>query len=98
MKNLGIWKKIGIGISVFLTVIWLMPYIYVICCSFKPGAEVVAVPPRFFPQIFSTENFTALFERMGAWKFLTNSLTAAVCSTLIALILGALAAIIVLAF
>lgn len=87
-----IGKKIGISLSVILTVFWLIPYIYVICCSFKPGSEVVAVPPKFFPQVFSIENFSGLFERMDAASFLINSLTAAVCSTVIALILGSLAA------
>lgn len=75
-----------------LTVFWLIPYIYVICCSFKPGSEVIAVPPKFFPKVFSVENFQGLFERMDALQFLINSLTVAVCSTVIALILGALAA------
>lgn len=93
MKIKGeILKKLGIGVSVILTVFWLIPYIYVICCSFKPGTEVIAVPPKFFPEIFSAENFHGLFERMDALQFLINSLTAAVCSTVIALILGALAA------
>lgn len=93
MKRKGeLFKKVGILISVVLTVFWLIPYIYVICCSFKPGAEVIAVPPKFFPEMFSVENFTGLFERMDALQFLVNSLTAAVCSTVIALILGALAA------
>ena len=87
-----ILKKLGIGVSVILTVFWLIPYIYVICCSFKPETEVIAVPPKFFPEIFSVENFHGLFERMDALQFLINSLTAAVCSTVIALILGALAA------
>ena len=93
MKRKGeLFKKVGILISVVLTVFWLIPYIYVICCSFKPGAEVIAVPPKFFPEMFSVENFTGLFERMDALQFLVISLTAAVCSTVIALILGALAA------
>ena len=53
-----IGKKLGIGLSVIFTVFWLIPYIYVICCSFKPGSEVIAVPPSFFPKAFSIENFT----------------------------------------
>lgn len=90
-KNV-IFKRLGITVSVILTVFWLIPYIYVICCSFKPGSEVIAVPPKFFPKVFSVENFQGLFERMEALQFLINSLTVAVCSTVIALILGALAA------
>ncbi len=90
-KQWDIGKKAGIAISVILTVFWLIPYIYVMCCSFKPGSEVIAVPPKFFPQVFSVENFVGLFERMDAASYLVNSLTAAICSTVIALILGSLA-------
>ena len=85
-------KKLGIALSVILTVGWLFPYIYVICCAFKPGTEVIAVPPKFFPKVFSIENFSGLLERMDAMKFLFNSLTVALISTIIALILGSLAA------
>ena len=85
-------KKLGIALSVILTVGWLFPYIYVICCAFKPGSEVSAVPPKFFPKVFSIENFSGLLERMDAMKFLFNSLTVALISTIIALILGSLAA------
>lgn len=85
-------KKLGIALSVILTVGWLFPYIYVICCAFKPGSEVIAVPPKFFPKVFSIENFSGLLERMDAMKFLFNSLTVALISTIIVLILGSLAA------
>lgn len=91
-KNRNIGKNIGIILSVILTVCWLFPYIYVVCCSFKPGAEVIAVPPKFFPTAFSVENFFGLFERMDVAQYFFNSLTAAVVSTVIALILGSLAA------
>lgn len=87
-----IGKKLGIGLSVIFTVFWLVPYIYVICCSFKPGSEVIAVHPSFFPKAFSIENFTGLLERMDALQFLWNSLSVSLISTVIALILGSLAA------
>lgn len=91
-KKFKMGKNIGIFASIVLTVGWLFPYIYVICCSFKPGAEVIAVPPKFFPKTFSIENFIDLFNRMDAGKYLTNSLLTALSSTIIALILGSLAA------
>ena len=87
-----IGKKLGIGLSVIFTVFWLVPYIYVICCLFKRGTEVIAVPPSFFPKAFSIENFTGLLERMDALQFLWNSLSVSLISTVIALILGSLAA------
>lgn len=91
-KKSEIGKKIGIILSVVLTIGWLFPYIYVICCSFKPGSEVIAVPPSFFPKNFSVENFSGLLERMDVYTFLFNSLSTALLSTIIALILGSLAA------
>ena len=91
-KKSEIGKKIGIILSVVLTIGWLFPYIYVICCSLKPGSEVIAVPPSFFPKNFSVENFSGLLERMDVFKFLFNSLSTALLSTIIALILGSLAA------
>lgn len=91
-KKSEIGKKIGIILSVVLTIGWLFPYIYVICCSFKPGSEVIAVPPSFFPKNFSVENFSGLLERMDVVTFLFNSLSTALLSTIIALILGSLAA------
>ena len=36
-------KKLGIALSVILTVGWLFPYIYVICCAFKPGSAAESI-------------------------------------------------------
>lgn len=91
-KNHEIGKKIGICLSIVLTIFWLFPYIYVVCCTFKPGKEVISVPPSFFPKVFAVENFVGLFERMDIGKYLTNSLVTALGSTIIAVVLGALAA------
>ena len=56
-KGNSIKLKIAVIISIIITIFWLLPYIYVICCSFKPGSEVIAVPPSFLPKSFSVENF-----------------------------------------
>lgn len=92
MKNRAIGKNIAIIVSLLLVLFWLFPYLYVISCSFNPGSEVIAVPPSFFPKSFSVENFKDLFSRMDAASYLVNSLTTAVISTVIAVILGSLAA------
>ena len=76
-KGNSIKLKIAVIISIIITIFWLLPYIYVICCSFKPGSEVIAVPPSFLPKSFSVENFTQLFVRMNAGGYLLNSLITA---------------------
>ena len=35
-KGNSIKLKIAVIISIIITIFWLLPYIYVICCSFKP--------------------------------------------------------------
>lgn len=51
-KGNSIKLKIAVIISIIITIFWLLPYIYVICCSFKPGSEVIAVPHLFFQKAF----------------------------------------------
>lgn len=86
-----IQTKIIVIISLIFTAIWLFPYIYLICSSFKPGSEVVSVPAKFFPQHLSISNFINLFNRMDVWGALANSFLTAVVSTIIAVFLGSLA-------
>ena len=91
-KKKGIWKNMAICLSLIFTVIWLLPYIYVTCCAFKMASEVIAVPPKFFPQNVSVENFAGLFNRMDVAGLLSNSMKVALLSSFIALVLGSLAA------
>lgn len=91
-KKIEIGKNIGICLSITLTLLWLLPYIYVISCSFKPSTEVIAIPPSFFPKKLSIENFLGLLERMEVAKYLMNSISTALISTIIALVLGSISA------
>lgn len=89
-------KKIApaivIIVSVLIVIFWLLPYLYLMTSAFKPSADVISTSPTFWPKTFSIENFTDLFARMDIWKYLTNSLMTAVCSTCIAVFLGSLSA------
>lgn len=91
MKKKGnVHLKIMVVVGIICAVIWLFPYLYLISSSFKPGSEVVSIPAKFFPQVLSIENFTGLFERMPVFQYIFNSFLVAVCSTLIAVVLGSL--------
>lgn len=89
-KKRSVQSKLLIILAIVCAVVWLFPYLYLISSSFKPGAEVVSIPAKFFPTVLSVENFTGLFERMPAFHYILNSFLVAVCSTLIAVVLGAL--------
>ena len=79
-------------LAITLLVIWLFPYLYLIASAFKPSKEVFSTPVRFLPTRFSFENFKAMFERMDVFKFMFNSMFAALVATTLAVILGSLSA------
>jgi multiple sugar transport system permease protein len=85
-------RNLVIALAVFLLVFWLFPYLYLISSAFKPSQEVFSTPVKFFPMKLSLESFRAMFERMPFFKYMFNSLSAAVLSTFIAVSLGALSA------
>lgn len=91
MKN-NVKRYLVIVLAVFLMVFWLFPYLYLIASAFKPSQEVFSTPVKFFPTKLSLESFRAMFERMPFFKYIFNSLSAAVLSTFIAVSLGALSA------
>jgi multiple sugar transport system permease protein len=91
MKN-NVKRNLVIVLAVFLLVFWLFPYLYLISSAFKPSQEVFSTPVKFFPMKLSLESFRAMFERMPFFKYIFNSLSAAVISTFIAVSLGALSA------
>ena len=75
-KGNSIKLKIAVIISIIITIFWLLPYIYVICCSFKPGSEVIAVPPSFLPKSFSVENFFLNYICLFDYLFISSQMSA----------------------
>ena len=82
--------RFSIAFSILAVLLWILPYIYLMTCAFRPNADVISTSPTFFPRIFSLENFNGLLARMDIFSCLANSLIPAVCSTVIAVILGTL--------
>lgn len=90
MKKQEIKKGIIVCVTVSFLIFWLFPFLYLISSSFKPSAEVISIPAKFFPTILSVENFYALFNRLPALTYIGNSFLCAAASTVIAVILGSL--------
>ncbi len=54
-----------IGAYVILTlgsIVAVLPFVWMILASFKTGREIRQIPPTFFPQEFTTENYKTIFE------------------------------------
>lgn len=89
-----------VAIFTFLALIGafvLLPLVYVIVTAFKPLNEILAYPPKFFVQHPTLNNFVDLIEiTQETWipfeRSLFNSLSIAVCGTVIYIIIASMAA------
>ncbi|MCB8979784.1 MAG: carbohydrate ABC transporter permease [Ardenticatenaceae bacterium] len=70
----------------------LIPFIWMILATFKTGAEVRQIPPTFFPQEFTLENYKTIFsdENLPLGLFYRNSLIIALSNTLLVILTSSL--------
>jgi multiple sugar transport system permease protein len=59
-------------------VLVVIPFIWMVVSSLKPEAEVRAVPPTWWPETVTTENYEQLFTRLDFPTFFMNSTIVAV--------------------
>ena len=86
-----LWKLSVISIGLIATIAILFPYVYILLSSFKPAGDVISTSPTIWPKEFSLENYINMWESMPIGKYITNSLIAAVFSTIICVVLGSMA-------
>jgi multiple sugar transport system permease protein len=78
----GVYSVLLIGL--FLT---LLPFIYIIFSSFKPGEELRQRPPTFFPKQWTTEHYSTLLtdDSISIPRNVSNSLFVSLARVLITL-------------
>ncbi|WP_245527310.1 carbohydrate ABC transporter permease [Mobiluncus holmesii] len=73
-------------------VITVFPLYWILLTSFKPASQIAEYPVRYWPRVFSIENYVNLFSKaqFGTYMFnsLTVSLLGSIVATLIALLSG----------
>ena len=74
------------------SLIALMPFIWMILATFKTGAEVRQMPPTFFPEAFTLENYRTIFtdENLPLALFYRNSLIIALSNTVLVILTSSL--------
>ena len=70
----------------------LLPFIWMILATFKTGAEVRQIPPTFFPQEFTLDNYKTIFsdESLPLALFYRNSLIIALSNTVLVIVTSSL--------
>ncbi|MBA3783845.1 MAG: carbohydrate ABC transporter permease [Nocardioides sp.] len=59
-------------------VLVVIPFVWMLLSSFKPEAEVRAVPPTWWPETITMDNYTQLFTQLDFPRFFMNSAIVAV--------------------
>jgi multiple sugar transport system permease protein len=86
-------QRILLGLSVLLLMaLILAPFYWIFSSSVKAPQEIIARKPTLFPQSFTTEHYHKLLSESEFPTYLRNSLTVAVGTMVITVILSTLAA------
>lgn len=79
-------------IVVFFALLSLFPIYWLFTSSFKNSADVVKMPPDWFPTSFNYSNYVDVFSNQPALKWTMNSFIVATASTIGLVIVSSLAA------
>lgn len=90
--NLNLGRPVVYLILIVGSLIALLPFIWMILATFKTGAEVRQIPPTFFPQEFTLENYKTIFadESLPLALFYRNSLIIAISNTVLVILTSSL--------
>jgi N,N'-diacetylchitobiose transport system permease protein len=85
------WGVDALGLLVFLVMIF--PVYWMVATAFKPGSDIFANTPVWFPTHPTLSNFSAAIDRPHFWTSVKNSLIVVVAVVTISLVLAFLAAL-----
>jgi len=77
---------------ILLASLVFLPLYWILINSFKTTPELTSPKPTFLPHTFTLEHYTNLFTQVSFLRYFYNSTLVAVASTLVIIVLGALAA------
>ena len=79
------------GLLIGLAVISLFPLLWMLSVSVMPPGAASVLPPPLLPSAPTLENYRALFEQAGLWRYALNSLLLATAITIGSLALNTMA-------
>lgn len=76
---------------VLLSILFLIPVIWITLCALKDKTELVAWPPVILPSRVTLENFTAALSKGSFGRYFFNSAYSTILSTILTLIINCMA-------
>jgi multiple sugar transport system permease protein len=74
------------GLAALVTLIVLMPLLWMLSVSFMAPGEAAAFPPPLFPKAPTLENYRTLFGTYGIGRYVANSVLVSTLATMLALL------------
>ena len=65
------------------TVLFVMPFIWMVSTSFKPRSETVSVPPQLLPKVWTLDNYITTLDRLDIGRLYANTLYVAISRTVV---------------
>lgn len=79
------------GIAILLTLIFLLPVLYIILNAFKPTTELYSTNPTIFPKVWTLDNFRHAVSKGDFTRYIFNTFYVTIMSTLFAIIINTMA-------
>ncbi len=79
-----------VGFIIFAIIV-LFPFYFIVISSVTPRYQIFQIPPRYFPETLTLENYPAMMNAIPFWQFYLNSLIFALGSTITSVLFSAMA-------
>jgi ABC-type glycerol-3-phosphate transport system permease component len=86
-----VWQVLGNALLLFGVFLMVIPFLYMISASFKPGSEIYTIPFQFFPENLYLGNYQLLFGQTNFVRWFLNSIFMGLGRTVLAVILSLMA-------
>jgi ABC-type glycerol-3-phosphate transport system permease component len=86
-----VWQLLGNIVLLLFIVLTMVPYLYMVSASFKPGDELFSIPIKVFPDSLYIGNYELLFEETSFVRWFFNSVFVGVSRMALAVVISLMA-------
>jgi multiple sugar transport system permease protein/arabinosaccharide transport system permease protein len=86
-----LWQVLGNAVLLIVIFLTVMPYVYMVSASFKPGEELFSIPVQLFPDSLYLGNYDLLFGKTNFVRWFFNSVFIGVSRMVLAVVISLMA-------
>ncbi len=86
-----LWQVLGNAVLLLVIFLTVMPYVYMVSASFKPGEELFSIPIQLFPDSLYLGNYDLLFGKTNFVRWFFNSVFIGVSRMVLAVVISLMA-------